>query len=120
MYDSYKEKWDELVSNLPDLPNTKWLKNFFSEENLPQLPEMPDISLNKGKFMHYYHTRAVVSSIIGGGGLIFMYTCSCTIKTIDFKRNELYRTRIYEYQPPPPNYQACYGPAYCNRQFQLD
>ena len=68
MYDSYKEKWDELVSNLPDLPNTEWLKNFFSKENLPQLPEMPDFSLNKGKFMHYYHTRAVVSSIIGGGG----------------------------------------------------
>ena len=55
MYDSYKEKWDELVSNLPDLPNTEWLKNYFSKENLPQLPEMPDFSLNKGKFMITYY-----------------------------------------------------------------
>ena len=32
--------------------------------------------------------RAVASSIIGGGGgLIFIYSCSQTIKTIDFKRN---------------------------------
>ena len=31
--------------------------------------------------------RAVASSIIGGGGLIFIYTCSNTIKTIDFKGN---------------------------------
>ena len=31
--------------------------------------------------------RAVASSIIEGGGLIFMYSCSQTIKTIDFKRN---------------------------------
>ena len=54
MYDSYKEKWDEFVSNLPDLPNTGWLKKFFSKENLPQLPDMPDISLNKGMFMITY------------------------------------------------------------------
>ena len=51
MYDSYKEKWDALVSNLPDLPNIDWPKNFFSKDNLPQLPDMPDISLNKGKLM---------------------------------------------------------------------
>ena len=32
--------------------------------------------------------RAVASSVIGGGGgLIFIYSCSQTIKTIDFKRN---------------------------------
>jgi hypothetical protein len=32
------------------------------------------------------HVSAVASSIIGGG-LIFIYSCSQTIKTIDFKRN---------------------------------
>ncbi|XP_028394093.1 dynamin-like 120 kDa protein, mitochondrial isoform X2 [Dendronephthya gigantea] len=47
MYDSYKEKWNELVGNLPELPNMEWLRNFFSTENLPQLPDLPDISLNK-------------------------------------------------------------------------
>ena len=31
--------------------------------------------------------RAVASLIIGGGGLIFIYTCSHTITTIDFKSN---------------------------------
>lgn len=36
------------MSYLPDLPNIEWMKNFLSKENLPQLPEMPDISFNKG------------------------------------------------------------------------
>ena len=46
----------------------------------------------------------------GGGGVyihIFMFTYS-TVKTIDFKRNPLGRTRIYEYTPP--NYRSSYGP----------
>ena len=34
-----------------------------------------------------------------GGGLIFIYSCACTIKAIDFKRNYLCRILIYEYQP---------------------
>ena len=38
---------------------------------------------------------------------IFMFT---HIKTTDFKRNELCRTRIYKISAPPPNYRACYGP----------
>lgn len=51
MYDSYKDKWNDLVGSLPDLPNLDWLKNFFSIENLPQLPDLPDISLNKGELV---------------------------------------------------------------------
>lgn len=51
MYDSYKDKWDNLVSSLPELPNFEWLKNFFSKENLPQLPDFPDISMNKGELI---------------------------------------------------------------------
>ena len=35
---------------------------------------------------HITKPRAVASSIIGGA-LIFIYTCSHTIKTINFKRN---------------------------------
>ena len=52
--------------------------------------------------------RAVASSIIGGGGLIFIYSGSAQL--ISFEINCLYGllTRIYEYQPP--NYRACYGP----------
>ena len=38
--------------------------------------------------------------VVGGGGAhIFIYSCSQTIKTIDFKRNQQCRTRIYEYAP---------------------
>ena len=44
MYDSYKEKWDKIMSNMPDLPNLEWLK-----ENLPQLQGLPDFSMNKGE-----------------------------------------------------------------------
>jgi hypothetical protein len=51
MYDSYKEKWDSVMSNLPSLPNMDWLKEFFSKENLPKLPELPDISMDKGKII---------------------------------------------------------------------
>ena len=51
MYDSYKEKWDSIMSNLPSLPNMDWLKEFFSKENLPKLPELPDISMDKGKII---------------------------------------------------------------------
>ena len=51
MYDSYKEKWDGIMSNLPSLPNMDWLKEFFSKENLPKLPELPDISMDKGKII---------------------------------------------------------------------
>ena len=43
------------------------------------------------------HTSA---PIIGGGG-IFIYSCYQTVKTINFKRNQYRRTRIYEYAPPP-------------------
>jgi hypothetical protein len=51
MYDSYKEKWNSVMSNLPSLPNMDWLKEFFSKENLPKLPELPDISMDKGKII---------------------------------------------------------------------
>ena len=47
------------------------------------------------------YNRQGRSKIDNWGGLIFIYLCSQTIKTIDFKRNQLCRTRIYEYQPPP-------------------
>ena len=50
MYDSYKEKWDNIVSNLPSLPNMDWLKDFFSKENLP---ELPDLSMDKGQFIGF-------------------------------------------------------------------
>ncbi len=41
--------------------------------------------------------RSIIGGRGGGGGTIFIYSCSQTVKIIDFKRNELCRTRIYEY-----------------------
>jgi hypothetical protein len=38
----------------------------------------------------------------GGGGCIFIYSCSHTVKIIAFKINTSDRTRIYEYASPPP------------------
>ena len=53
-------------------------------------------------------TRAVARALIGGGGGIFIYSCSArlisfeiNLKTTDFKRNSSGITRIYEYTPPP-------------------
>ncbi len=53
--------------------------------------------------------RAVARALIGGGGCIFIYSCSArlisfeiNLKTTDFKRNSSGITRIYEYTPPPP------------------
>ena len=53
--------------------------------------------------------RAVARALIGGGGAIFIYSCSArlisfeiSLKTTDFKRNPSGITRIYEYTPPPP------------------
>ena len=47
--------------------------------------------------------------IVGGGGGIFIYSCSArlisfeiNLKTTDFKRNSSGITRIYEYTPSPP------------------
>ena len=37
----------------------------------------------------------------GEGGQIFIYSCLQTVKTIDFKRNQLGITQIYEYARPP-------------------
>jgi hypothetical protein len=54
--------------------------------------------------------RAVARRDNWGGGGIFIYSCSHTVKTIDFKRNPSGRTRIYEYTPPPPYYRSSYGP----------
>ena len=50
----------------------------------------------------YSFFRAVASSIIGGGGLIFIYLRSAQL--ISFEIDCFYGvwTRIYEYQPPPP------------------
>ena len=50
------------------------------------------------------HRRRTKRDNCGGGGgggraHIFIYSCSQTIKTIDFKRNQQCRTRIYEYAP---------------------
>ncbi len=55
--------------------------------------------------------RAVTRALIGGGGCIFIYSCSArlisfeiNLKTTDFKRNSSGIIRIYEYTlPPPPN-----------------
>ena len=53
--------------------------------------------------------RAVARALTGGGGCIFIYSCSArlisfemNLKTTDFKRNRSGITRIYEYTPPPP------------------
>ena len=39
------------------------------------------------KDVYYMNCRGGEKLIIGGGGLIFIYLCSQTVKTIDFKRN---------------------------------
>ena len=39
------------------------------------------------KDVYYMNCRGSGRLIIGGGGLIFIYLCSQTVKTIDFKRN---------------------------------
>ena len=51
--------------------------------------------LNRGRCQWRSQTR--------GGGGIFIYSCSQTVKRIDFKRNKLCKTRIYEYVPLPPH-----------------
>jgi hypothetical protein len=46
-------------------------------------------------------TGPFLDAIIGGGGGgIFIYSCSHTVKTIAFKRNPSGRTHIYVYTPP--------------------
>ena len=49
-------------------------------------------------------SRAVARRDNSGGGGIFVYSCSHTVKTIAFKRKLPGRTRIYdgEYATPPP------------------
>ena len=62
--------------------------------------------------------RLVASSIIGGGG-IFIYSCSQTIKTNRFQKKLITQnTNIWIWAaapppPPPPNYRACYGTVEC-------
>ena len=54
--------------------------------------------------------KAVTKALIGGGGGVYSYIrvlpdeflLKSVVITVDFKRNSLGRTRIYEYAPPPP------------------
>ena len=39
------------------------------------------------KDVYYMNCRGGKKLIIGGGGLILIYLCSRTVKTIDFRRN---------------------------------
>ena len=60
--------------------------------------------------MMHLAPRAVARVLIGGrGGSLFIYSYSArlitfemNLKTTDFKRNSLGRTRIYEYTASPP------------------
>lgn len=51
MYDSYKDKWNNLLDGLPDMPDLSWLRNYFSKENLPDLS---NISMGKGGVYYFY------------------------------------------------------------------
>ena len=62
-------------------------------------------------------------SIIGGGGATFIYSCSQTVKTIEFKIQITISKEIncaeHEYiniAPPPPNYRSS-GTPDCNDVF---
>ena len=58
------------------------------------------------------YTRAVVSSIIGGGGVnihIYMFTHH---KNNRFQKKLIVQNTNIWISAPPPNYRACYGPVY--------
>ena len=46
--------------------------------------------------------RPVASSIIWGGGHIFIHSCSAQLVSFEIDCFYGLRTRIYEYMPPPP------------------
>ena len=46
-----------------------------------------------------------------GGGHIFIYSCSAQLVSFEIDCFYGLLTRIHKYVPPPPNYQASYGPA---------
>ena len=46
-------------------------------------------------------SRPVASSIIEGGGHIFIYSCSAQLLSFEIDCFYGLRTRIYEYVPPP-------------------
>ena len=78
-------------------------------------------TLKSGSFYRLYRiNRAGARTLIGGGGgCIFINSCSARLISFEiscyssyFKRNYLDRTRIYEYTPPPPKKRSIAGPAY--------
>jgi hypothetical protein len=67
------------------------------------LPEGEATIISEVKFSQIFPVRAVARhDNWGGGGCIFIYSCSHTVKTIAFKRNPSGRTRVFEYAPPVP------------------
>ena len=63
---------------------------------------MPSVIISFADPIRMVLSRAVARHNNWGGGGIFIYSCSRSLKTIVFKRKTLGRTRIYEYAPPPP------------------
>ena len=71
------------------------------------------------KYQHILN-RAVASSIIGGGGAdihIYVFTHH---KINRFQKKLIVQNTNIWISPPPPNYRASYGPAYCRCHGSVD
>ena len=104
--------------NLAIKPNVNHEKN--GQAGAPEAMWSGGAAISKGHLLlnHHFSGRQYLLKIYcmdirllywgGGGGCIFIYTCSHTVKTITFKRNPSGRTQIYEYilYTSPPNYRV--------------